>query len=194
MKLFLRLGLILLGFCIVATALLAYVNSITKPKIDANKSLEAEQARSELIPNANFSPVTVKTGKDSIVYYVASDKASKELRGYTFTAAKNGYSSNVKTMAALDKDFRLINIKVIEQAETPGLGANCVSDTTFIRQFRGLYAADLVVDKDGGKKVKAMTGATITSRAVTNSLKQMVDLVQKDVEAKQAAPTQEVNQ
>ncbi len=191
MKFYLKLGLILLAFCIVATALLAYVNSITKPKIAAIKIKEAELAREELIPNSAFEEVTVKTGKDSIVYYVARDKATKELKGYTFTAARIGYSSNVKTMAAMDKDFRILGIKVVEQAETPGLGANCVKPE-FTAKFKGLPAADLVVDKDGGK-IQSMTGATITTRAVTNSLREQIALVQKDVEAKLAAlPAQEV--
>lgn len=186
MKFFLKLGLILLAFCVVATGILAYVNSITKPKIDDLKRKEAELARGELIPNAVFEPVTIKTGQDSLVYFIALDNATKELKGYTFTAAKIGYSSTVKTMAAVDADFKLINIKVIDQAETPGLGANCTKPE-FNAKFKGLTLDELKVDKDGGK-VEAMTGATITTRAVTNSLKEQISIVKKDVEAKLATP------
>ncbi len=183
MKMFVRLGFILLAFSIVATALLAYVNSITKPKIDALKVKAAEAARSSLIAGAAFEAVTIKAGEDSLTYYVAKDTQSGEIKGYTFTAAKTGYSSNVKTMAAIGADFKLIAIKVIEQAETPGLGANS-TQSTFTDQFKGLAADQLLVDKDGGP-IKALTGATITSRAIANSLQEQISLVRKDIETRQ---------
>lgn len=186
MKFFLKLGLILLAFAAVATALLAYVNSVTKPRIDAFKVKAAETARATLIPGAAFTPYTVKTGTDSLVYYAATDSSSQALRGYVFTAAKYGYSSNVKTMAAVDTAYKIIAIQVIEQAETPGLGANCQKED-FPARFAGLAEAELTVDKDGGK-IKALTGATITTRAVANSLKETLALVRRDIESRQAQP------
>jgi len=189
MKLFLRLGLTLLGFCAVATALLAYVNSITKPLIDEHQRTAAEQTMSKLIPEAVFEPVTIHTEKDSLVYYIAKDQKTGEIKGYTFTAVKPGYSSMVKTMAAIDTNFKIINIQVIEQSETPGLGANCTKPE-FSAKFTGLSADDLVVDRDGGKFV-SLTGATITTRAVTNSLRDAIKLIQKDVESKTTTPSGE---
>lgn len=184
MKLFLKLGLILLAFCVVATALLAYVNSVTKPKIDANKANEETNARRELIPGAVFERIAVAQPQaDSLVYFVARDSLTQAVKGYTFTAAKHGYSSKVKTMAAVDSAFQMIAIKVVDQAETPGLGANC-TDSTFTAKFRKLRADQLKVDKDGGPVV-SMTGATITTRAITNSLREQILLVKADVESRQ---------
>lgn len=185
MKFYLQLGLILLAFSAGATAVLAYVNSVTKPKIEQFKIKAAESARSELIPNAEFKAVTFKTEKDSLTYYAATDKVTKALKGYTFVASKTGYSSSspIKTMVAIDSNFKVINIKVIDQKETPGLGTNC-TNLSFTDQFRGLAADQLLVDKDGGKMIKALTGATITTRAVTNSVKEMIGIVKKDVESK----------
>lgn len=185
MKLYLKLGLILLAFCVVATALLAFVNSATKPKIEELKSKAAEEARAALIPGAVFELKSFAVPEsDSIEYYEAKDEKTGELKGYTFTAAKAGYSSNVKTMAAVDPDFKIINIRVIEQAETPGLGANCTQES-FAAKFKGLATDELLVDKDGGKIV-SLTGATITTRAITNSLQEMVQVIQ----AKLSAQTQ----
>ncbi len=184
MKFYLKLGLILLAFCIVATALLAYINSVTAPRIAEQKRLEAEKAREELIPGASFGdPVAIplEPGKQ-LEYYIARDpKDPTRILGYVFITDKYGYSSSVKTMAAVDSTFRIINIKVIEQAETPGLGANCVSDPDFSAQFRTLGTDDLKVDKDGGTKVKSLTGATITTRAITNSLKEAIQIVRDNV-------------
>ncbi|MCB5258199.1 MAG: electron transporter RnfG, partial [Candidatus Cloacimonetes bacterium] len=107
MKVFLRLGLTLLGFCVVATALLAYVNYVTEPLIEQQKKTAAEQTMSKLIPGAVFEPITIHTGKDSLVYYIAKDEKTGDIKGYTFTAAKPGYSSIVKTMAAIDTNFKI---------------------------------------------------------------------------------------
>lgn len=193
MKIFVRLSLILLAFCVVATALLAYVNSITEPKIKALKLQEAESARAALIPGATFEEVKIPVPRsDSLSYYIARDEKTKEIKGYTFTGAKSGYSSTVKTMAAFDPAFKLMNIKVIEQSETPGLGANC-SKEDFAARFKNLELAELLVDKDGGK-IASLTGATITTRAVTNSLKEAAAIIKQDVEAKLAAPKQEMVQ
>jgi len=184
MKMFLQLGFILLAFCVVATGVLAYVNSITKPKITLLKINAAKEARSQLIPGSTFESAFVKTEKDSLEYFIARDETSKELKGYTFTASKTGYNSSspIKTMVAVDSMFKVIDIRVVDQKETPGLGTNS-TDPKFSNQFRGLTEDQLMVDKDGGK-IKSLTGATITSRAITNSLQSMISLVKKDVESK----------
>ncbi|MDY0152914.1 MAG: FMN-binding protein [Candidatus Cloacimonas sp.] len=188
MKMFIQLGLILLAFCVVATALLAYVNTLTKPKIEAILIEEAQAAREGLIPNADFEEVNA-----AITYYIARDKATKEVIGYTFTAEKIGYNGLVKTMAAVDKNFQLINIKIVQQTETPGLGTNSTKPA-FTDQFKGKNAEQLIVDKDGGvppNMIKALTGATITSRAVVSSLKEQILLLQQDIQNKpeSAAPS-----
>lgn len=190
MKVFLRLGLTLLGFCVVATALLAYVNYVTEPLIEQQKKTAAEQTMSKLIPGAVFEPITIHTGKDSLVYYIAKDEKTGDIKGYTFTAAKPGYSSIVKTMAAIDTNFKIINIQVIEQSETPGLGANCTKPE-FSAKFPDLSPDDLILAKDGGKFV-GITGATITTRAVTNSLREAIKLIQKDVESRTTTSSEEV--
>jgi electron transport complex protein RnfG len=185
MKMYLKLGLILLAFCVIATGILAYVNSLTSPKIKALKEKQENDTRAKLIPNCTF--VEVK-GEPS--YYIAKDQTTGEIKGYTFMAQKIGYSGPVKTMAAMDKDFKLISIQVLDQSETPGLGANCVKEN-FSGQFKGKAAGQLVVDKDGGKlpnAIVAMTGATITTRAVTASLREQLGNIRKAVEAASPDP------
>ena len=86
-------------------------------------------------------------------------------------------------MVGVDKDFKVLAIKVISQSETPGLGANC-TQPSFVDQFKNLILADLKVDKDGGK-VKSLSGATITSRAVTNSIASSIAAIQADLGGEQ---------
>lgn len=185
---FIQLGLILLAFCVVATALLAYVNSFTKPKIEAIKLKEAADARNELIPDSDFEEVT-----GALSYYIARDKETQEIKGYTFTAEQIGYGGPVKTMAAVDKDFKVISIKVIQQTETPGLGTNATLPK-FSDQFKGKSSEQLIVDKDGGvppNAIKALTGATITTRAVANAVKAYIEKLQASVKTAPQSATDE---
>ncbi|MDP2172980.1 MAG: FMN-binding protein [Candidatus Cloacimonadaceae bacterium] len=183
MKYYLKLGLILLIFCAVASGILAYINSLTAPVVKARKLQEEIDARNKLIPDSDFEEISVE-GDKPFSYFVAYLKGTKEIQGYTFIAAETGYSSKILTMAGMDKNYKIINITVIDQAETPGLGANCTA-ISFTEQYKGLGANELAVDKDGGKKIKSLTGATITARAISNSLKKQIARIVADIENRQ---------
>jgi len=181
---FIKLGLVLLIITVVASGILAYVNDLTKDKIADNKVKAEELARTQVLDGAvtfeqrsvtlpaeeiepNPLKKKVEAGPREFIYYEGLD-ADGKLIGYTFVASQYGYSSVVKTMVGVDKAEHITSIKVIEQAETPGLGANSAT-AVFQQRFakKGLDA--LKVDKDGGEIV-SLTGATITSRTVTNSI------------------------
>jgi len=178
MMYYIKLGGILLIICVIATGILAYVNSVTEPKIIALKAAEAIKSREALIPESDFEEVKVS---EDFIYFIAYKKGTKDIQGYTFTAGKTGYSSKVLTMAGLDPQFKIINIKVIDQAETPGLGANCTA-TSFTDQFKGKTQTDMLVDKDDGP-IKSLSGATITTRAIANSLKEQILVLRAHVES-----------
>jgi RnfABCDGE-type electron transport complex G subunit len=123
----------------------------------------------EVFPAAAvFKPV--REGK-AIAYYKAFDR-QKNLLGFVFTAFKRGYSSNIVTMAGMDANGIITRIKILSQDETPGLGAKIVqvapgeSEPWFQRQFRGKEAIGL------DRSVNAITGATITSKAVIDSIQE----------------------
>lgn len=174
MKYYLKLGLILFIFCAVASGILAYVNSLTAPVIAQRKANDEVEARQKLIPGASFSE---NTTADGFSFFTATDPETEELKGYVFIAAETGYSSKVQTMVGIDSSFEVLGIKVLDQSETPGLGANCVNPS-FTEQFTGLSLDELMVNKDGGKVV-ALSGATITSRAIANSMREAILSVQK---------------
>ena len=91
-------------------------------------------------------------------------------------------------MVGLDNQLKVITIKVIDQAETPGLGANCATET-FPDRFKGKSMEELVVDKDGGS-IASLTGATITTRAIATSIKDQIRALKTDLAASQT-PTAE---
>ncbi len=183
----LRLGLILFAISAIATALLAWVNSVTLPRINIQKEKDAELTRQQLMPSAKTFEEKIAAADTNLVYYIAKDDKN-EILGYTIVAQGRGYSSTVKTMIALDREFKIMDLKVFEQAETPGLGTHC-QDKDFPAKFKGREAEGLMVDKDGGQ-VQSITGATITTRAITNSVRDTILKVKADIAGKDEAGKQ----
>jgi len=153
----LKLGIILGIICVVAAFLLAGVDIITKPKILAQTKAEEDLSLREVFKQAdNFEPVI----KDNeTVYYKAFDKEGKVI-GIAFKASAKGYSSVIESLAGVSKDGKITAIKIISQNETPGLGSR-ITDKSFTDKFNGV---------DNLSKIEAITGATISSRAVINSV------------------------
>jgi len=168
----LKLGGTLFIVTIVAAVALGKINSITRPKIEEQERLEKQQAIRSVMPDAAvFIRRETKNGKE---YYEAYKNPDTTVSlGYVTTAYGSGFSSTVRTIVGMDKTGRIRGVKVVYQQETPGLGTHS-QDDWFQKQFIGLTTNELLVDKDGGK-VKAITGATITSRAVTNSIKRSLN-------------------
>jgi Na+-translocating ferredoxin:NAD+ oxidoreductase subunit G len=161
MKEILRYGLILGIICAVAAGLLATVYGLTSPKISAAAQSESQAAFQEVMPQAvKFVPVQPDKQKD-VLYYKALDNQDK-LIGCVFKASGKGYSSVIETLVGMFGDGKINAIKVTSLSETPGLGMRVV-EPAFSGQFTQQDSANL-------SGVQAITGATISSRAVINSV------------------------
>ena len=158
----------------VCALLLGVVNGVTKDKIEQNGIETRNAAMSEIIPDAEFTDVEVPadfaTPADknqpvvSGVYQATLDGAEA---GYCVEVNPKGFGGALKMIVGINADGTVAGIKVTEASETPGLGAKAQSDKNWIAQFAGQPAdGSLAVSKDGGT-INAITGATITSRAVT---------------------------
>ena len=168
MKYYIKLGFILFIITAIASGVLAYLNTLTQPIIEENQRVAQEKARKEVLPSA----VTFEEVEGELTYHIGKD-AEENVVGYTFVASLYGYSSDVKTMVGVNTDLVIEKIKIISQAETPGLGANC-EKPEFQAQFSGKQKSEMMVDKDGGTIV-SLTGATITTRTIANSIKTAMD-------------------
>ena len=88
--------------------------------------------------------------------------------GYAVKVNPSGFNGTVSMMVGVDNNGSVLGISIISQTETAGLGAVSAADTSAGEAFRGQFAGmsgSVSVSKDGGQ-VDAITGATITSRAV----------------------------
>jgi electron transport complex protein RnfG len=169
----LKLGVILMIYSIAAGASLAYVNVMTRERIAANKSASEDAARKEVLPgmDGGFEEKGIlKVGDSTYPYWIGyADNAKTAPGGYVFIAKGKGYSSVIETMVGVGKDGKIAGVKVIFQQETPGLGTR-IMEVRFYCQFKGKSTEDNIkVRKDGGT-IDAVTGATISPRAVTDSI------------------------
>ena len=154
--------------------LLAYINTATEDRIESQilEFVKGPAVRS-IFENASNDPIAdriqIKDGEIEHTFFVAV--IDGEPRGVAFeTFGKGGYGGDVGLMVGIDvKDDKLIGAGVTTHAETPGMGAKAKSDPSFVAQFQGLAVKDPIkVTKDGGT-INAISGATLTSRAVSSA-------------------------
>jgi Na+-translocating ferredoxin:NAD+ oxidoreductase subunit G len=181
----LSLTLISLG----ASALLAVTNNLTLKPIADQKAAKNISAIREVVPKFDNNPATEKfklpTGEgDSLEVYPA--KNGGQVVGYAVrTYTNKGFGGFISLMVGFRPDGSIVNINVLEQKETPGLGAKMVPQGTpdkpeFKDQFIDKNPAtfSLKVKKDGGK-VDAITAATISSRAFCDGVQRAYSTLKK---------------
>jgi electron transport complex protein RnfG len=116
-------------------------------------------------------------GKNAEYYSV---KTNGQITAYAIISYGKGYSSLIKTLVAVDLKCCITGFKVLELAETPGLGDQ-VTEIDFCQQFLGKNLSRMKLTTTGEKDcIQAVTGATISSRAVTeDAVKNALAFIQK---------------
>ena len=159
-KYVLRLALTLLAITAVVAAALAGVNSITAPAIAELNAKKTQEAIELVLPGGGDAVEFPATDLVSKVY--ASDT------GYAVEVTPGGFDNTITMMVGVDKAGSVLGISIISHTETAGLGAVAAAGTPAGEAFRNEFvgaSGSVSVTKDGGE-VEAITGATITSRAV----------------------------
>ena len=177
MKENIRLGLILLLITGVAAFLLGGAFEITKAPIAASIEADKQAAMKEILPTADkFEKADVKAN-DKVSEVNAGMKGT-EIAGYAIKVAPKGYGGPVEIMVGLSADGKVTGIKILSHTETPGLGANA-PEPKFSDQYKNKPTKDkLQVVKTVPSKenqIQAITGATITSKAVTLGVNDAID-------------------
>lgn len=166
--------------CLVAAAALAFTNQATADKIAAMTAEQAKASQAKALDVANTfeeKEGALETG-EAFTYQVGLDEAG-EVVGYVFTTTANGYGGQVKIMTGVLTDGTIHKIEVLDVSkETPGLGLNAQNES-FHSQFKGkTFGLAVTKNEPGENEVKAITGATITSKAVTKAVNGALDLFQ----------------
>ncbi len=190
----------------VASMALSHINKITLPDIQRQEREKQESALKTVLPGYTITEKKTADTPDGPFTYWIGEKQREETvaRGYAFITEKSGYSGPVRSMVGIDEQGTVLGIVILQQTETPGLGARCIeraSMETFLdyilgrttrvapqppwfqSQFTGLDATkkitilkrgdwtpglrDELIEKNA---ISAITGATITSRTVRDSI------------------------
>lgn len=163
----LKITVTLVIFYVIGGFILAFVYAKASPMIYKNNEEAEKRALKELMPEAEDIS---KLGEWSIhdkhaKYFIA--KKGGETVGYIIQSFGKGYSSYINTFIAVDKDFKVQKINILSHGETPGLGDEIEADS-FRNQFKDKDIEHLKVLKTETKEyIQAISGATISSRAVT---------------------------
>ena len=163
-----RLTLILLMITSVVAGLLGFVNYLTEDKIAQNTAKKAQQAMQNVLPAESYEPLEVS--KEGI------KEAYRCEAGYVVRVAKNGFGGEIDIMVGIDRNGAVTGIYIVGHSETASLGSNCERED-WRAQFIGATQA-LAVNKDGGE-IDALTGATVTSRAVVEGVNLALEFVKE---------------
>lgn len=165
------LVIVLAAICLVIAALLGLVDSVTKGPIADNTAKTVQDSLQVVMPADSYDEVDytggdVTTESGVVVPVVAVYQAGDQ--GYVVeTLSPNGFGGALDMMAGIGADGSVTGIAIITHAETSGLGSKA-TDPEWQAQFKGL-SGEVLVAKDGGV-IEAITGSTITSRAVCDGV------------------------
>lgn len=151
--------LVLVCICLVVTALLAYINSVTSPIIAKAEQEKTEQAMSEVLTEAEgFRPVEIDNLPERVTEIYSAENGS----GYVFMLTTKGYGGDMKLICGIKSDGTIEQCKTLSHSETSGLGSKTAEDP-----YRNQYCGK---SSDTLSEVDAITGATISSTAYKNAI------------------------
>lgn len=144
----------------IAVAVLGGLDSVTRDMIEYQKELKVQRMLNKIFPD-----MTSYTSEGDI-YIISAD--GTEI-GFAFLAVGKGYGGDIDILVGLEDKTTLKGIAVIAHAETPGLGDKILTPD-FTDRFVGVDIADVAVPDEGGK-VDAITGSTISTKAVIDAVR-----------------------
>ncbi len=179
MKDMFKITMPLVAIFVVAGVIMGLMYQQTHPvRIQAEK-LEKEKALKEMAADATdpIIPAGTWTVNNKPYEYYQATAGGKPV-AYIASSAGKGYSSFIKMLVSVDTSLKIRDVKILEPLEeTPGLGDQ-VLDKNFLDQFKGKSLPQIVLIKGETKEnIQAVSGATYSSRGVTNGVKDAVQIL-----------------
>ena len=168
----LKSSLILFTITAIVGLLLGMMNFYTKDVIKQRAEQQAEESRKIVLSGLEYDS---ETQTDNIWVYLSSAAGDEEIVGYAIEAAGKGYGGTIRLMVGLDKDLNVLGVEILEHTETPGLGDKAQKEVS--PQFIGKQSPFSVVKQNAkNSEVQAISGATITTKAVVDIVNQAIKL------------------
>lgn len=170
---------IMLAITLIAGLLLGLVYQVTKEPIAEQEAKAKQEACQEVFQDAaSFALIGVETmtvegyEQESIDEVMEAKDASGELLGYVITVTtKEGYGGDIQFSIGVRLDGTVNGMSILSISETAGLGMR--ADEVLKPQFAGKNVEKFVYTKNGAasdNEIDAISGATITTNAVTNGV------------------------
>ncbi len=154
---------------LISVSLLLYINSFTSEIVEAQNQAKIKAALEKIFPELT------EFEEDGEIYIIYENA---DIAGYTFITSGSGYGGKINMLVGINKDYAIRDVAILSHTETPGLGSK-ITEEAFTGQFIGLETGDVALSKDGGR-IDAITGATISSRAVTEAIQEkMIEMIEK---------------
>lgn len=181
---------------LVAGLCLGFVYQITKEPILRAEAAAKQRAYEKVFPDAQFQEnpeINAKVEASQLDGMEVSEvmearDGNDAVAGYVMTIiSSEGYGGDIKLSLGMKADGTITGMEILSMSETAGLGAKCTEDG-FKSQFSGIRANEIIYSKTGKSEenqIDAISGATITTKAVTNAVNGGIDFMRDNVLAEQ---------
>lgn len=186
MNLATRMIVVLTAVGLISGSFLAIVGQVTKERILFNKRQEMEMAAMEVVPGTH-SVQMIYEDRD-LAIFENRDEAG-QIIGYAVKATGIGFQDKIVLEVGLDLELsKILALTIIDQKETPGLGAKITDQETFLRYWQNRDCTQpLSLRKPpvsdpaslAPYEVNAITGATISSQAVLTIVNEAIKKVRQ---------------
>lgn len=186
----LKMVIVLTLIAIISGASLSFVDTATRSKIAENKTKALMDGMKTLLPEAeNFKKIDFKSnGKIEGIYKAVKGDNTV---GWGFMLSGPGFQDKITIVIATDPQIKtLLGLEVLEQKETPGLGAK-MEHKEFKEQFKGKSLEKEIgyiknsKPKEGENKVEALSAATISTKQLLKIINNNVKNIKEIEEIKQ---------
>lgn len=178
--------ILLLIIASVSSTALGIMNIKTRPIIEKNKLLKLKESvlntfhipyQEKNMEEVFEKKVNIKSLDDTPIYMRYSDE--EKLEAVAFKIEGSGFWAPISAIIALKPDLKTIyGLAILEQEETPGLGAR-ITEPHFLRRFAGKKVEPKIIlvarrGPKGANQVDAITGATMSSKALQDIINEEV--------------------
>ena len=181
--------IVLFLICTIVTLALALTNYATEDAISEQVRIQEESARREVFSESEsfeeikdlYSIVDV-ADEERLVKKAFNSIKGGEVIGRVYSVESKGYGGVISIAVGIDKSGKTTGVKIISLSETPGLGSK-VQEQPFISQLVGITPKEaLTIVKISSSKeeaIDAVSGATISSKAVVKAVQEAIDIDNK---------------
>lgn len=168
----LRLGFPLLLIILAAVLTLTLVNALTAGTIARHAEEKRQAAMASVMPGASvFSEMY---SEDTTIDRISGAYDGTTFLGYCVEVTPKGFDDAINLMVGIDFNGSVTGVSILQHSETAVLGGKA-ADSAFLNQYIGKSGS--VTVNNGSNAIQAVTGATITSKAVTQGVNTALNAV-----------------